>query len=270
MFPIDHDLHCHTHLSGCSNDPEQSIANILAFAKAHGYVAQCFTDHFWDAPFVPGSNGTYLDGRDLAQISTDLPLPDGGDVRLEFGCETDFSAAGVLGLAPEHYGTFGFIVIPPNHFHMTGFICPAECDTPDKRAEHLMARLEALLGLSLPWEKVGIAHLNCSLMFRNGDMGATLRAVPEDRFRAAMRRYAALGAGIELNLSCFAGNLKRPDISRDDDLRLFRMAKEEGCRFYLASDAHHPAELDLVPRYAPDVVSALGLDSRHLYRLPKQ
>ena len=39
MFPIDHDLHCHTHLSGCSNDPKQSVANILAFAKAHNYLA---------------------------------------------------------------------------------------------------------------------------------------------------------------------------------------------------------------------------------------
>ena len=55
MFPIDHDLHCHTHLSGCSNDPGQTIANILAHAKAFGYVAQCFTDHFWDAPYIPGS-----------------------------------------------------------------------------------------------------------------------------------------------------------------------------------------------------------------------
>ena len=26
-FPIDHDLHCHTHLSGCSNDPEQTPEN---------------------------------------------------------------------------------------------------------------------------------------------------------------------------------------------------------------------------------------------------
>ena len=268
MFPIDHDLHCHTHLSGCSNDPGQTIANILAHAKAFGYVAQCFTDHFWDAPYIPGSKGTYLDGHDLAHISSDLPLPEAGGVRLEFGCETEYSADGVLGLAPEHYGRFGFIVIPPNHFHMTGFVCPAECDTPEKRAALLMARLEALLELPLPWEKVGIAHLNCPHMFRGGDLGATLRAVPEDRFRVAMGRYAQLGAGIELNLSCFSTNIGRPDVSRDDNLRLFRMAKDEGCRFYLASDAHHPKSLDIVPRLGPDVVAALGLGSRHLYRLP--
>lgn len=101
MFPIDHDLHCHTHLSGCSNDPEQTPENLLAFAKAHGYAAMAFTDHFWDAPAVPGSEGTYLDGCGLEHVSADLPLPDGESVRLAFGCETELSAAGVLGLAPE-------------------------------------------------------------------------------------------------------------------------------------------------------------------------
>ena len=42
-------------------------------------------------------------------------------------------------------------------------------------------------------------------------------------------------------------------------LRLYRLAGEEGCKFYLASDAHHPSELALVPNRAPDVIDALGL-----------
>ena len=266
MFPIDHDLHCHTHLSGSSNDPKQSVANILAFAKAHNYVAQCFTDHFWDAPDVPGSKGTYLDGCGLAHISADLPLPDGGPVRLEFGCETELSADGVLGLAPDHYDRFGFIVIPSNHFHMTGFVRPADCDTAEKRATLLVSRLETLCGMDLPWEKVGIAHLNCGLTFREGAPSDVFDAIDEDRYRAAMRFFAEKGAGIELNCSCFTNRdfARRPE----SHFRLFQMAKEEGCRFYLASDAHHPAELSLVPDIGPSVVSALGLGARQLFRLP--
>lgn len=266
MFPIDHDLHCHTHLSGCSNDPEHTVANILAHAKARGYAAQCFTDHFWDAPAVPGSADTYLDGRDLPQISADLPLPDGGGIRIEFGCETELSADGTLGVAPEHHDRFGFIVIPPNHFHMTGFVCPAGCDTAEKRAELLVSRLETLAKMDLPWEKVGIAHMNCGLTFREGAPSDVFDAVEEDRYRAAMRVFAGKGAGIELNCSSFTNKdfARRPE----SHFRLFRMAKEEGCRFYLASDAHHPAELELVPTVGPGVVEALGLDSRHLYRLP--
>lgn len=268
MFPIDHDLHCHTHLSLCSGDPAQSVAAILAHARANGYSAQCVTDHFWDHPAVPGASDWYA-RQDFAHVCSDLPLPDGGGVRLAFGCETEFVGGDGLGIAPERFDAFQFIVVPPNHFHMKGFVRPETADTPLRIAELLVSRLEQLLLHPLPWRKVGIAHLNCGLMFHDGDLGAAIRAVPEDRFRAAMRRFADLGAGIELNMSCFASNRKRPDVSDDDSLRLFRMAKEENCRFYLASDAHHPDELGLVPKWAPDVVAALGLESRHLYRLPE-
>ena len=42
---------------------------------------------------------------------------------------------------------------------------------------------------------------------------------------------------------------------------------EEGCKFYLASDAHHIRELDLVPRRAPEVISRLGLDETHQFHI---
>ena len=43
------------------------------------------------------------------------------------------------------------------------------------------------------------------------------------------------------------------------DWTIYRLAKEEGCKFYLASDAHHPDQLDIIPERAPAVVEALGL-----------
>ncbi len=267
-FPIDHDLHLHTHLSLCSNDPDETPAAILEFAKANGYTALCATDHFWDSPAVPGASGWYLK-QDLAHVRADAPLPVDDNVHFHFGCETEWCGGAALGIAPEHYGEFDFIVVPPNHFHMKGFVRPLDVDTPEKAALLLVERLEGLLEHPLPWAKVGIAHLNCGLMFSEGDLGVVLRAVPEDRFRAAMRAFAERGAGIELNCGCFRGNkLHRPGYREEDELRLFRFAKDEGCRFYLASDAHHPKELEAVTDVGPSVVSALGLDGRHLYRIP--
>ena len=71
-----------------------------------------------------------------------------------------------------------------------------------------------------------------------------------------MRAFAERGAGIEINLSSFGPKW----IGHEDSaLRIYRIAKEEGCKFYLASDAHHPAELDLVPDRAQAVVDLLGL-----------
>ena len=267
-FPIDHDLHCHTFVSGCSLDPEQNPAAILAFAKAHGYTAMCTTDHLWDQA-APGVFTCYK--RQTMELEKSiLPLPQDPAVRFVFGCETEWRGVvdgkPMLGLAPEHYADFGFIIVPPNHFHFRPFVRPDDCDTAEKVAELLVTRLEELQSLQLPWEKVGIAHMNCGLIWREGCPEDAFDAVDEDRYRAAMRFFAEKGAGIELNCSSFGnpGFKERPE----SHFRLFRMAKEDGCRFYLGSDAHHPAELMDVPNRAPAVVEALGLSSSHLYRLP--
>lgn len=47
-FVIDHDLHCHTHLSLCSGDPSMTPQAIAEHAEREGYRTVCITDHYWD------------------------------------------------------------------------------------------------------------------------------------------------------------------------------------------------------------------------------
>ena len=262
-FRIDHDLHCHTCLSSCSGDPEQTPERLLAHARENGYTVQCVTDHLWDSA-VPGASKWYAP-QDIAHVKQNLPLPKDDRVRMVFGCETEFCGGTKLGLAPEHYGEFDFIVIPPNHFHMKGFVRPESVDTEEKAAELLVERLEEISRLDLPWKKVGIAHITCGLIFREGDQYRVFRLADEKRFRAVMRRFADLGAGIEINTSSFKPGWREQE---DDALRLYRLAAGEGCRFYLATDAHHPKDLDLVPERAPEIVDLLGLTEKEQFMLP--
>jgi len=262
-FPIDHDLHCHSVLSSCSGNEKQTVQTILAHAKQHGYTVQCITDHLWD-PKVPGASDWYAP-QDIDHVRQSLPLPDGDGVRLIFGCETEYCGGEKLGLHPENYDKFDFIVIPPDHFHMKDFVRPSCYDTEEKIADLLVERLEQLLELPLPWRKVGIAHMTCGLIFTEGDECKVYRLVDEARFRAVMRRFAQLGTGIEINCSSFGPGWREHE---DDHLRLYRLAKEEGCKFYLASDAHKPESLSLVPERGPEVVELLGLTEEHLYRIP--
>ena len=51
---------------------------------------------------------------------------------------------------------------------------------------------------------------------------------------------AEIGVGIELNST----DISFTDEEADTVLKPYRIAKECGCKFYLGSDAHHPAELD--------------------------
>ena len=262
-FPVDHDLHCHSFLSLCSNDPAQTPGNMLAFAKAHCYTVQCVTDHLWDS-LIPGPNGFYRP-QDIAHVSRNLPLPGDDQVRMVFGCETEYCGNMKLGLHPSNFDKFGFIVIPPNHYHMSGLVHAEGYDIEEKRAGLLVERLEELTRMDLPWHKVGIAHMTCSLIFTAGDQYKVYELVDEKRFRSAMRAFARLGAGIELNLSCFAPEWREHE---DAMLRLYRLAGEEGCRFYLASDAHHPEGMNVVPERAPEVIELLGLTKEDQFILP--
>ena len=261
-FPIDHDLHTHTVLSSCSGDPLQTPERLLRHAVENGYTVQCVTDHLWDSR-VPGASGWYAP-QDVEHIKKSLPLPKDDRVKMVFGCETEFTGGKHLGLHPSRYDDMGFIVIPPNHFHMRGFVRPVSYDTEEKIADLLVERLEEISLMDLPFRKVGIAHMVCSLIFTEGDELAVYRAVDEKRFRAVMHRFARLGAGIEINTSCFGDMTPENEC---DYLRLYRLAKAEGCKFYLASDAHHPSELDLVGRYAKPVIDALGLTENDLFRI---
>lgn len=254
-FPINHDMHCHTYLSDCSRHPQQTVENILKHAKEHGYTLQCITDHLWDR-MVPGASNWYKP-QDIEHISKSLPMPEDDQVRVVYGCETEYCGGEKLGLNAANYDKFDFIVIPPNHFHMKGLVRPHDYDTEEKMADLLVERLEQLSELDLPWKKVGIAHLNCGLTFKEGSNERVFSLVDEKRYRAVMRKFAELGAGIELNCSCFNNGWREHE---DAHLRLFRLAKDEGCKFYLASDAHTPEELNVVHERGGLICELLGLD----------
>lgn len=265
-FPIDHDLHCHTCLSSCSNDPEMTPVAIIKYAKEHNYTCQCITDHLWDRA-APGPSGWYAP-QDIEHVSKNLPLPDGGDMRVVFGCETEYCGGKKIGLTKENYDKFDFIVIPPNHFHMVNFVRPDTYNTEELVADLFVTRLEELLELDLPWHKVGIAHMICGLIFHEGSPARVYNLIDEKRFRAAMRKFAERGTGIEINVSSFAPGWRENE--EDARLRILRFAKDEGCKFYLATDAHHPGELVQMQERAPEIVELLGLTADDLYTIPEK
>lgn len=145
-----------------------------------------------------------------------------------------------VGCSRERMEELDFIVIPTTHFHMERFTIAEEClATPQTRAQVWVDKLDALLSMDLPFHKIGIAHPVCPLIWK-GDRAkylTTLDAIAEADMHRIFAKAARLGVGIEINMSY-------PDEERDTVLRPFRIAKEEGCKFYLGSDAHHPAGLE--------------------------
>lgn len=259
-LPLNHDLHLHTHLSLCSNDPEQNTEYIVKFAEENGYSSLCFTDHFWEAS-VPEPNGFY-EIQNYAHVSMNLPLPKSDKVKIYFGCETDYCGGTKIGINEECFDKFDFMVIPPNHFHMEGFTRDASINTPEAVAKLLGDRLIELTKLDLPWRKVGIAHITCGLTYKDGDIYEVFRKVDRGALREALSFFAEKGTGIELNDGCFNSHIA----FEDDNLDIYRIAKEMGCKFYRASDAHHPGGLALRDG-TKRAVKELGLTAEDLYEI---
>ena len=241
-YPIDHDFHIHTHLSICSGDPEQTPENILQIAKARGLKTICITDHYWDdaVPCHTKYNRWYAK-QNFAHISEALPLPKDPEVRILFGCEVDMDSSYRIGIPPERWKEFDFILVSTTHFHhMTG----EEWENCDENglAELWVKRFEAFLSADLPFGKVGIAHLACSLICRDSREAylRVLDRISDEDMQRVFTKAAALGVGIELNY----GDILCKEEEAARIFRMFRIAKEAGCKFYLGSDAHERKELE--------------------------
>lgn len=232
-FKFDHDLHIHSHLSLCSNEPTQTVENLLKYAEETGLNKICITNHFWDES-VPGASDWYK-LQNFDHISQDLPFPQSDKAKVYFGCETEFDKYFTLGLSPLNFDKFDFIIIPTTHLHMKGFtIFDEDVESLERRAELWCERLGAVLSMDLPFHKVGIAHLTCNHMSNGKGRVNVLKYIPDDNLHDLFAKASKLGVGIELNF----GDMRFSDEEADIVLRPFRIAKEHGCKFYCGSDSH--------------------------------
>lgn len=262
-YVFDHDFHIHSKLSACSNDPEQTNERILTYAQEHGLKTICLTDHFWDEE-VEGASPWYKD-QDFSHISLAKPLPQTDGVRFLFGCETELDRFLTVGISKEKMDLFDFIIIPTTHLHMRGFtsseeeIADAAC-----RAKLWVKRLEAVLSMELPFRKIGLAHLTCGLIApKREEYLETLSLIPEEDMVRLFEKAARLGVGIELNLDDMAFSVGEEELV----LRPYRIAKKQGCKFYLGSDAHHPKHFEKAVVYFNRAIDFLELTEEDKFLL---
>lgn len=236
-FKIDHDYHLHSYLSPCGNCPEQTTASILEYAKKNKLEKICLTDHYWDS-LVPTTDAGYKNSH-FGHISQALPLPQDKDVTFYFGCEGEMDKDFNVSVPPQRYNDFDFILIPTTHLHCVGVTIAEEYATDEQmKAKIWVERIDRLLDQDLPFHKLGIPHLATSLIHNVSREGffRVLDAIPTSELERVFTRVAAAGCGIELNRDdfCFFENEK------DSVLRIFKVAKGCGCKFFLGSDAHTP------------------------------
>lgn len=266
-YVFDHDLHIHSWISLCSGDPEQSPETILQYAKDNHLKKICLTDHYWDET-IPGASDWYKK-QNTAWIEQAKPLPTADGISFLFGAETDMCADGTIGVNAESAKRLDFIIVPTTHLHMNGFTCRGDEDAAE-RAEIFIKRFETLLAADLPFEKVGLAHLTCSLMYPKHNHKDVLDRISDAEFRRLFYKAAVLGLGIELNFPAIHKNGTTMTWTEDASLlRPYALAKECGCKFYFGSDAHHPQGLMAEKQNAETIIDLLSLEESDKFAFAK-
>ena len=254
-YIVDNDLHIHSQLSRCSQDPLQTPENILKYAEDNGLKAICLTDHFWDET-VEGAYDIYP-RLTYEYISAAEPLPQSETVRFLFGCEADISKSLTLGISRERMELFDFVIISTTHFHSVGgAISEEDAASVLNRAAAWVKRVGFVLDQNLPFHKIGLSHLTCTLIApTREEYLAVLEAIPSSEMERLFTKAARLGVGIELN----ARDLKFADAEAEIVLRPYIIAKACGCKFYFGSDAHHPEAFETSKKLFERAVQLLGL-----------
>ena len=255
-YVIDHDFHIHSKLSTCSRHPEQTPERILQYAKDFGLKKIVLADHYWDNS-IPCGNSWYVP-QDFEHICKSNPLPQSEGIEFLFGCEGEIDVNYTLSIPRENFDKFGFMVIPTTHMQTPGFNIPEEdAKTPEGRAKAWLDRINAVLDMDLPFHKVGLAHPVCYLIAgcKKDEYLATMKALSNGDIARTFAKAAKVGIGIELNSDDFSRDL----VELPYVLRVFQIAKDCGCKFYLASDAHTPEQLNIATQRFNKAIDLLDL-----------
>ncbi len=260
----DNDMHIHSQLSLCSSDPLQSPERILQYAVDNNLKTVVVTDHVW-ANASKGCPDWYRQ-QSLERAMTAKPLPQKEGIEFLFGVETELDGDDTLGLDDEALEKLDFAVIPIDHFHMVGYtISPEDAVSVEGVVKCWIRRMNAVLDMNLPFHKIGFAHLSgCLMKEREGALNV-LKTLPEAELRSIFSRCAEKGAGIELNSYDMAF---KPE-EADTVLRIYRIAKQEKCKFYMGSDAHHPDALLKAPAVFERAIDLLGLTEDDKFHITK-
>ena len=264
-YVYDHDFHIHSKLSSCSRDVGQTNERILQYAKQNHLKTVCLTDHFWDDA-IEGASSWYK-VQNWEHISEAKPLPQAEEIEFLFGCETEMDKFFRLGISKECIDRLDFVVVPTTHLHMEDFtIAREDYNSYKNRAVLWVKRLNALFGMDLPFYKIGLAHITCSLIApAREEYLEVLRLIPEKEMERLFKRAAEVGIGIELNAHVFVF----PEEDADIALLPYKIAKECGCKFYCGSDAHHPEDFDMTKPMIERAIDLLELtedDKFHIIR----
>lgn len=253
---ITHDFHTHTVYS---NDTGRSATFPLYIerAKKLGLTHIGFAEHFWDDS-IDGAFPFYLPltRERMAEGRAEFESYKEDGLKLYFGCEVEYDPAHHAPAITEATAeTFDFVLVPHSHSHTT---MPKEYyDDPKKHCDFLVEAYNDIINSPVSRYVTGMAHpfalVRCPYPEK-----VLIDLVSDDTFRKMFDKTAEKGIAIEINTSCVFHGFTLDTVDLSPHLRIFRLAKECGCKFLFGSDSHNSHGLEITDQ-ASRISEILGL-----------
>ncbi len=243
---ILHDLHVHTNFSLCAN-PSATVENQVNKAKAFGLKKLGFADHFWGLPIgaeetwweqVQMCARSYYTTQNFDHVMKTKPEIErlkGQGVELLLGCEAEYDPyRRDIAITEAQAEWFDFVIVPNSHTHM---VMPKAFYEPyEKHVDFMIQAYEDILGSPVNRYITAIAHPFEAVCCPYGKE-LPLALIPDDTFRRLFDKTAEKGIAVEINVAALLGKSDF-QLSLFPATRMYRLAKECGCRFTFGSDTH--------------------------------
>jgi histidinol phosphatase-like PHP family hydrolase len=256
---LDHDLHIHTYLSSCCQEKERHRPGaILALAEEMGVKTIGFADHVWVNPALEPSNWYRpQDESQIARLREDLSSVL-TNVRVLVGCEAEMIGPGKIGLTPAFAETLDFVLLACSHFHMKGFMEQPKSDAPGDIGAHLIrffsAAVTSGIATAIPHPLMPLGYLD--------QYDATIAALSDQALLDAFGLAREHNVAIEVTTS-FLPPPTETCFSLEAPIRVLSLAKQAGCLFTFATDAHAPESQRRLPELKC-IVEAVGITDQDL------
>lgn len=234
---VDHDFHIHTALSICANGHDTALEGYFERAKATGVTKLGFANHFWDSNIPCTVCPEFYLPQNFEHLSKLLPEIKGIEgFELYFGCEGEYDPVrGDVGISEETAEKFDYIIVPNSHTHMT--LDGAYYEDLAKQKEILTKAFFDIVNSRVSKYITAIAHPFEVVGYSVEKHAELYDTFTDDEFKRLFDMAAERGIAYEINHDMMMWK-SREQIEALPTLRLFRLAKECGCKFIFGSDAH--------------------------------
>ena len=263
---ITHDLHIHTNLSVCAK-PGATFDMYVETAKNEGLNVLGFADHLWDDTYEHRCRGFYKKQNVEHVLSLKEQLRPVDGIGIYLGCEAEYDPLrhGVA-LSPENAEKFDFVIVPTSHTHM---VMSKELYEPmEKHKEFMLEAWRDVLECEVAKYVTAMAHPFQPVCCPYG-WEPMIEYITDDEYKYAFDLAAEKGVAIEVNVSGLRWK-SNENIEASPLMRMFRIAKDCGCKFTFGSDSHDVGGHGGYMRSTEHIATLLGLCEDDIVMLGKK